>query len=105
MQRLPGETDNDYFRRWCEQVEVQRKQELAEARQLALESGKEPFDYDRFARAYQSVKSLVPERDALEREYYLDYPATENLQQFLQAVARTDLYDGGDMHLHEWDVP
>jgi hypothetical protein len=99
MQRQPGESDNDYFGRVYQARRARRLSDLERARAEALLKGKEPFEYQRFREAYLHVKPYAPEPLELELDYYLNHRSAQTLEQYMNVVRETDLYDGGDMHL------
>ena len=99
MERLPGESSSDYHTRCYQASRVQRQLDLQNAREEAGRSGKQPFDYQSFLPAYHQIKPYPPTPEDMEMEYYLDYRNVRNLEEFIQALFETDLYDGGDMHL------
>ena len=98
MERLPGESANEFHHRLCQAIQAQRLLDLKAARAEADQSGKQIFDYESFRQAYQRVRPYRPGSQEMEMEYYLDYRAVQNLDEFVKAIFQTDLYDGGDMH-------
>jgi hypothetical protein len=99
MERLPGESNNQYHTRLVQANRAQQQIDLTAARAEAERTGKQPFDDETFRRAYHKVRPYLPTLEEMEIEYYLDYPRTRNLDEFMQALFQTDLYDGSDMRL------
>ena len=102
MERFPGESDTEYHTRQTKAARAQRQLDLLEAKAEAQRTGKEPFDEVRFRQAYLGVKPYAPTTSQeFEIDYYLDHRRARTLQEYLDIVRETDLYDGGDMHL-DW---
>lgn len=99
MERFPGESNNDYHRRLVQANRAQQQIDLTAARAEAERTGKQRFDHEVFSRAYHKVRPYLPTPEEIEVEYYLDYPQTRNLEEFMQALFQTDLYDGSAMRL------
>lgn len=99
VQRNPGESDTDYFRRWNQAQRAERLRELERVRAEATRDGKEPFEYGKFRQGYLQIKPVAPKDQELEIDYYLHHRSARNLAEYLDQLRQTDLYDGGDMHL------
>jgi hypothetical protein len=69
-----------------------RAQELAEAKQAAADSGKEPFDHARFRELYEKLRAddvtqYTPWDTLLEeseRDYYVGFPDQKTLEEFIR---------------------
>lgn len=99
MERHPQESHTDFHRRLVEADRQQRLRDLEKARQEEPARGKEPFQLERFSKAYHSVKPYGLDPLELEIDYYLNHSRAMSLLEYIETVKQTDLYDGGDMHL------
>ena len=99
MAKQPEESDSQYHARL---MQIERRQQLHDLHKARIEaqlSGKQPFDYQAFSAGYRKVSPLLPSAEEMEVEYYLVFSRMRNLNEFLEAIWQSGLYDGGDMQL------
>jgi len=99
LERLPGESDNDYWRRHFAQQRAERAQRLEESRTRALTEGKEPFDEERFKALYLAPWGDYEDLETLEYDYYAVHVDLKTVEEYAASCMTRDIYDGGDMHL------
>ena len=82
-------SDWDWIREKDDQARRETAEALARARAEADRAGKETFDYGKLVRYYDPTSDLgtrvidpAETAAALERRYYLDYPAVMTLKEF-----------------------
>lgn len=82
-------SDIDWLRERDARARRETAEALARARAEADRAGKEPFDYGKLVRDYDPASDLGTDvidpaetAAALERRYYLDYPAVMTLKEF-----------------------
>lgn len=97
MKRRPEESAVEYHARLVEDSRRQEREDLQAARLEAEMRGKQRFDFQAFSSGYRKVCALLPSAEEMEVEYYLTFAQVRTLEEFLEAVWRSGLYDGGDL--------
>ncbi len=96
---MTSQNDNEEFLKQFVESTKRRAERLAEAKRVAAEVGKEPFDLDRFNQYYSDHNTRLyssprEERIAeLEEIYYVRHPKTMTLEEFAKKMDELDMYE------------
>lgn len=92
-------SDLEWLQAKSDEANRQEAEYLLAAKAVAAVNGKEPFDYETLCGLYDPSSELgvgvINHREAaeaLERRYYIDYPAVTNLRDFADKLTEYRTY-------------
>jgi hypothetical protein len=91
-------SDRQYFDELVRAANAREAKALDEARALALQSGKEPFDLQKFEQIYDTssdfgrLPPVESRQKRWEQKYYVDYPEIKTIEEFAAQMSEIDPY-------------
>lgn len=93
--------DNEWLWKMLAEKEQKEAEDLVRAKAKAKETGKEPFDFEKFCSLYDPMPDMAPAdaawpldiRERWEKKYYLYYPDVMTIEEFVKQRIILDVYN------------
>jgi hypothetical protein len=93
--------DNEWLRKTLAEQKKKQAENLVRAKAKAKETGKEPFDFEKFCSLYDPMPDMAPTdaawpldiRERWEMKYYLHYPDVMTIEEFVKRRIILDVYN------------